>query len=369
MSAVRQLWDLLTGSISAGEFERFLRQEVPGAYSFYRRTMRNIPQPGSSVKRVARFAWYLFFAFLEKLTPVRRLLFAIAVFSFGAWFLSDQSQYAWWSVLLLILLLVLEVADKLVTKNELVIAREIQLGLLPSDPPSPVGHHVECYTEVANSVGGDYYDAISCPDGSVLYVLADVSGKGISAALYTTTVQTALRLFAAETQDPRELVLKLDTYLRGQLRRSYFLTLLVARVAPDGTLTICRAGHPGAIHVDVSESAVLPIRPPGAAIGMTTGGADSSAGNTLREALQCARTVLEAGDLLIVVSDGLLEAVDQEGREYGEKRLMALAHAFQTDEPAKFRDRLLADLKDFRQGADLRDDVTFLILRRDSEPA
>ena len=232
MNALRQLWDLLTGSISTSEFERFVRQELPGAYSFYRRAMRDIPQPTNSVRRAARFAWYLLLAFLEKLTPVRRLVFAGAVFFFVLWVLLDLSQYAWWSFLLLNLLLVLEVADKLVTKNELVIAREIQLGLLPSDPPVPSGFRVAAYSEVANSVGGDYYDAIACPDGSVLYVLADVSGKGISAALYTTTVQTALRIFATETQDPRELVLKLDSYLRGQLRRSYFLTLLVVNVEP-----------------------------------------------------------------------------------------------------------------------------------------
>lgn len=368
MNALRQLWDLLTGSISTGEFERFLRQEVPGAYSFYRRTMRDIPQPSGRVRKAARFAWYLTLAFLEKLTPVRRLLFAIAILSFGIWLLQDLTQYVWWSVLLLILLLVLEVADKLVTKNELAIAREIQLGLLPSLPATPAGHTVECYTEVANSVGGDYYDTIECADGSVLFVLADVSGKGISAALYTTTVQTALRLFATETQDPRALVLKLDSYLRGQLRRTYFLTLLIAHVTPEGSTTICRAGHPGALHADVSERSVVPIRPPGAAIGMT-GGADTASGNTLRDALQCTQVTLDRGDILLVVSDGLLEAVDLEGKEYGEERLRSLAGAFSDDTPTQFRDRMLADLKEFRKGADLRDDITFLILRRDPATA
>ncbi|MCU0452345.1 MAG: serine/threonine-protein phosphatase [Bacteroidetes bacterium] len=364
MNSLRQLWDLLTGSVSTSEFERFLRQEVPGAYAFYRRTMRDVPEPQSSVRRAMRFVWYLFLAFLEKLTPIRRLLFAVSVILFSLWlFFDGRSDQALWAFLLLNFLLVLEVADKLVTKNELSIAREIQIALQPSEPAEPAGFEVAAYSEVANSVGGDYYDAIQCPDGSVLYVLADVSGKGISAALYTTTVQTALRIYANDVQDPRDLVLRLGEYLRGQLRRSYFLTLLIVRVSPEGRAVVCRAGHPGAIYVDVSERATRAIRPQGAAIGMAAGGT-AEVGEALREAMRCEEVQMEEGDYLVMVSDGLLEAVDLEGREYGEARLSALVQTFSADNVAAMRGRILGDVKDFRSGADLRDDVTFILLRR-----
>jgi sigma-B regulation protein RsbU (phosphoserine phosphatase) len=365
MSAFRQLWDLLTGSVSTTEFERFLRQEVPGAYAFYRRTMRDVPEPRSSVRRAMRFAWYLFLAFLEKLTPIRRLLFAVAMILFVLWMLQGLSEHAFWAFVLLNLLLVLEVADKLVTKNELSIAREIQIGLQPSEPAAPAGFEVAAHSEVANSVGGDYFDAIPCADGSVLYVLADVSGKGISAALYTTTVQTALRIYANDVQEPRDLVQKLDLYLRGQLRRSYFLTLLIVKVSPDGRATLCRAGHPGAIFIDVSERSARAIRPPGAAIGMAAGGT-VEVGETLRDALKCEEVSLDEGDHLAMVSDGLLEAVDLEGREYGEQRLSALMQTFASDDVKALRSRILGDVKEFRSGADLRDDVTFILLRRRS---
>ncbi len=363
MNSLRQLWDLLTGSISTSEFERFLRQEVPGAYAFYRRTMRDVPEPRSSVRRGLRFAWYLFLAFLEKLTPIRRLLFAIALILFGSWMTQGLSEHAFWAFVLLNLLLVLEVADKLVTKNELSIAREIQIGLQPAEPPVPTGFEVEAYSEVANSVGGDYYDAIRCADGTVLYVLADVSGKGISAALYTTTVQTALRIYSTETQDPRELVLRLDGYLRGQLRRSYFLTLLIVRVGPDGRAVVCRAGHPGALLVDRSERIARAVRPPGAAIGMAAGAA-AGVEETLRDALQCEELHLDPGDLCVMVSDGLLEAVNLEGQEYGEQRALALVQTFCDESVVALKNRILGDVKDFRAGADLRDDVTFILLRR-----
>lgn len=363
MNSLRQLWDLLTGSVSPAEFERFLRQEVPGAYAFYRRTMRDVSEPRSSVRRALRFAWYLFLAFLEKLTPIRRLLFAVAVVFFVLWLTQGLPEHVFWAFLLLNLLLVLEVADKLVTKNELSIAREIQIGLQPAEPVVPPGFEVAPYSEVANSVGGDYYDAIACADGSVLYVLADVSGKGISAALYTTTVQTALRIYANDTQDPRDLVQKLDAYLRGQLRRSYFLTLLIVRVFPDGHAVLCRAGHPGALLVDASERAVRAIRPPGAAIGMAAG-ASSGAEETLRDALRWEELQMDAGDLLVLVSDGLLEAVNLEGNEYGEQRLSALVQTFHSEPVAVLRARILGDVKDFRAGSDLRDDITFIVLRR-----
>lgn len=363
MNSLRQLWELLTGSISTSEFERFLRQEVPGAYSFYRRTMRNVPEPRSSVRRALRFAWYLFLAFLEKLTPIRRLLFAVALILIGLWLTQGLPEHAFWAFLLLILLLVLEVADKLVTKNELSVAREIQIALQPAEPAAPRGFEVAAYSEVANSVGGDYYDAIRCDDGSVLYVLGDVSGKGISAALYTTTVQTALRIFSTETQDPRELVLRLDGYLKGQLRRSYFLTLLIVRVSPDGRAVVCRAGHPGALFVDASERTARAIRPPGAAIGMAAG-ATAGVEETLRDALKCEEVQMDRGDQLVMVSDGLLEAVNLEGHEYGEQRTMALVQTFCEDGVSALKDRILGDVKDFRSGADLRDDVTFIVLRR-----
>ncbi len=363
MTAFRQLWDLLTGSVSTSEFERFLRQEVPGAYSFYRRTMRDIPQPSSSVRRGTRFAWYLFLAFLEKLTPIRRLLFAVALVFFGLWLVQGLSEHAVWAFLLLNFLLVLEVADKLVTKNELSIAREIQIGLQPAEPVVPVGFEVSAYSEVANSVGGDYYDAIPVSDGSVLYVLADVSGKGISAALYTTTVQTAIRIYATETQDPRELVQRLDSYVRGQLRRSYFLTLLIVRTYPDGRVTICRAGHPGAVLVDTSERSVRLVQPAGAAIGMAAG-ASAGVEETLRDALRSEEVHLDEGDKLVMVSDGLLEAVNLEGGEYGEQRLSALLQAFHAEGVQALRDRILGDVREYRSGADLRDDITFIVLQR-----
>jgi sigma-B regulation protein RsbU (phosphoserine phosphatase) len=363
MNSLRHLWDLLTGSVSTSEFERFLRQEVPGAYAFYRRTMRDVPEPASSVRRAARFAWYLFLAFLEKLTPIRRLLFAISLVFFSLWLVQGLSEHAFWAFLLLNFLLVLEVADKLVTKNELSIAREIQIGLQPAEPVVPSGFEVSAYSEVANSVGGDYYDAIPCADGSVLYVLADVSGKGISAALYTATVQTALRIYATEVQDPKELVQRLDSYLRGQLRRSYFLTLLIVRVLPDGRATLCRAGHPGAIFVDGSEGTVRPVRPAGAAIGMAAGAA-AGVEETLREALRSEELQIDPGDHLVLVSDGLLEEVNLEGQEYGEQRLSALLQAFHSEGVVAMRGRILADLREYRSGADLRDDITFIDLRR-----
>ena len=362
-TAMRQLVDLFSKGISTIQFERFVRQEIPGAHSFYRRAMRQNEQPVGRIRSAMRVTWYIFLAFLEKLTPVRRVLYGAAIVLFILWWTDGPTSYSFYAFVLLNLLLAMEVADKLVTKNELVVAREIQLSLLPQSPACPAGCDIAAYSEVANSVGGDYYDAIQVRNGSVLYILADVSGKGIPAALYTATVQTALRLFAAEIDQPRELLVRLDAYLRGQLRKAYFLTIVIARVDADGTVTVCRAGHPGALWYRSSDKTVQPIRPQGAAIGLIVPG-DASAEKTVRSTLMEEVVVMGHRDALVLLSDGLLEATNMEGGEYGEPRLSGLLKAFPASTAEEWKERILADVLQFRKGADLRDDLTVVVVHR-----
>ncbi len=361
--ALRRFWDLLAGEVSGNTIERFIRDEIPGAYSLFRKNLRDEQLPAGRVRRFLRVVWYLFLVFLEKLTPIRRLLFALAVIFFVLGVGDPASSNLIWSFLMVNLVLILEVADKLVTKNELVIAREIQLSLLPSDLRVPPGFEVVAHTEVANSVGGDYYDTIPVKGGGVIYAVADVSGKGISAALYTTTVQTALRLFAEGSDDPAVLVRRVGEYMQDRLKRGYFLTLALMHVTPAGNVRLARAGHPRSILVTAKDGGAELVPTEGPAIGLGNLG-DNDVQVSLRKRLRNVKRRMEAGDLLVCVSDGVLEASRNDGEEYGEHRLTALLQAFRQESPEKLKDILLADLREFRSGHELRDDVTFLILKR-----
>ncbi len=353
----------MAGEVSGSAIDRFIRDEIPGAYSLFRRNLRDEQLPSGRIRRAVRVGWYLFLVFLEKLTPIRRVLFALSVFFFVIWLGDTASNYIVWSFLMVNLVLILEVADKLVTKNELVIAREIQLSLLPSELMAPTGFNIVAHTEVANSVGGDYYDTIPVKGGGVLYAVADVSGKGISAALYTTTVQTALRLFAEETSDPAKLIRRVGDYMQDRLKRGYFLTLGLIHVSPAGVVKMARAGHPPPILISGSRGEAELIRMDGPAIGLgAAGGAENR--SVLRRSIQTIQRRMRKGDTLVTVSDGVIEAAGPDGEEFGESRLITLLETYHGEPPDKLKAALLANLTEYRQGSELRDDVTFLILKR-----
>lgn len=360
------------------EIQRLINVEVRGTYDFFVRAMKPLPPEQNPVKRFFVFSWNLFVVFLLKLTPARRLLYAIGLILFF-FFLNDQQvSNAVYSFLILNLLLALELADKLITKDELSIAREIQLSLLPSEPEHLPGYEIAAHSEVARSVGGDYYDFIPLNDGGMLVVVADVSGKGISAALYMVKVQTALRLFARDSNDPRELLVRLNEHLHGRMKRNFFLTIALLKLHPDGRIDFCRAGHPPAIFYDCGRNEFSNLQPQGTAIGMkpssATNGSDTphtqiraDGGNGpsyFDDILENASLQLRSGDLLVLYTDGVVETADAVKNEFGQARLIQLLAQNVNVSVEAMRDAVISELKAFRNGAELRDDTTCVFIRR-----
>lgn len=360
----RGLYLLFTADLTKEDIQRLFSDELRGMYDFYVRNMQSVEGEKNSLMRGLTFCWYLFVAFLQRLTPARRLLYAIA---FGLFVMSPSGQFNVQIFIILNLLLALEMSDKLVTRDELEVARDIQVNLVPRELQIDGPFAVAAYSEAARNVGGDYYDCIRLTDGSSLVVIADVSGKGISAALYMVKVQTALRLFARDTCDPKQLLVRLNEHLHGQMKRNYFLTILLVQVQPDGTARVCRAGHPPALWVRCATHDSVWIQPRGVAIGMVTGGMNG--GGALFED-EYAKTVeaeslrLGEGDVLLLYTDGVIETANRNLEEFGAKRFDALARAFATETPERVRDRIVAGLQEFRAGAELRDDTTLLIIKR-----
>jgi sigma-B regulation protein RsbU (phosphoserine phosphatase) len=190
-----------------------------------------------------------------------------------------------------------------------------------------------------------------------LVVIGDVSGKGISAALYMVKVQTMLQMFAKETGEPSVLLERLNDLLYRRLKRNYFLTLALLRLHPDGAIELCRAGHTPMLFYDHAKNHCDWLEPKGLAIGL-----ENSSG--FRRRLELSKRILQSGDLLLLFTDGVSETADTRLMEFGESRLAQILSRNAQTSPEQIKSILLKELQVFRNGAELRDDTTFVVIKR-----
>jgi phosphoserine phosphatase RsbU/P len=242
-----------------------------------------------------------------------------------------------------------ETLEKTRIEHELNIAAEIQQALLP-----PGRHDGPFYEAVgaslpSRSIGGDFYDVTQMDDGSVGVVVGDVSGKGPAAALLTAKIQGLLTAYIEEAAP----ALTLDRVNTGLLRRpigARYATVFLAAVTADGALTYCNAGHNPAIVC--GGGTVRRLTDGGMPVGLFqhAGYADT-------------QVQLAPGDVLLIYSDGVTEALNPEGEEFGEERLVALLEAHETASAAEILERLIGAVQAFAAGAPQHDDVTALVLK------
>jgi serine phosphatase RsbU (regulator of sigma subunit) len=256
--------------------------------------------------------------------------------------------------ILLILLLALELADRVALKGDLEIAREIQSWLMPSEPPTVPGVDIAFATRPANTVAGDYYDVFFRPNGHLLLVVADVAGKGVPAALLTATLQASLRTLAALPGSVAELAGRVNHYACEQsLGGRRFTTAFLTELEPaTGRLTYVNAGH---------NWPVL-RRASGAIERLETGGLPL--GISLEAAYRSGAETLVRGDLLFLFTDGLVEAEDGQKQEYGEDRMLLVLKGLQGATSAEALKRIMASVEAFAGATRQHDDITSMVVRR-----
>lgn len=365
--SLRDFGRLFMSGLTSAEVEKLVSDDTRGMYTFYVKNMVPLQPNESRIARFFKFGWYLFLAFLLKMTPARRLFYAIAVVLVVIAFWDNDLMKALYAVLILNFLLALELADKLVTRDELEFARKIQMSLLPGVTVPVKGFSVSAHSEIAASVGGDYYDLIPLADGSTLVVVGDVSGKGISAALYMVKVQTALQMLSREVSDPRMLAMRLNQYLYGQLRRNFFLTITILRAYPNGTVTYCRAGHTPGLLYNARKGTCSWMQPKGTAIGLAPPegrGKGEDVHRIFEGSLVQEKAKLRPGDSVVLYTDGVVESVNRVQEEFGQARLMQTILEAAGGGVDSMKERLVDRLAGFRGGEELRDDTTFVILQR-----
>jgi phosphoserine phosphatase RsbU/P len=379
--SVRRFIAVFTEEVTTEDVQRLFTRDTRDAYRFFAR--------GIDRDRLTALPWYrrglthvrlFFLAFTLRLPPARRLLYGIAAltsvigllklfrgveltwfplvpgvarigFPVPTW--ADGALWLLAGVLLMNLLVMLEVADRLILKNDLEIAREIQQAMLPRGPLAGRGYEAFGATRPANTVGGDFYDVLPQPDGKLVIAVGDVAGKGSPAALLMALLLAILRTLVDEGMQPSDLLGRLNRQVSRHAPPSRFITLFYAEYCPStGALHYVNAGHNPPILLR-SNGRIERLREGGIALGMFEGSAYVAGG-----------TVLEPGDLLLLYSDGITEAEDPRGEPFEETGLDRLVRA-QSDKPlVTIAEQVFEAVEHHVQDTTFQDDLTLLLLRR-----
>ena len=259
-----------------------------------------------------------------------------------------------------------EVAEKKRLEEELRIARRIQMSLLPGDPPLIRGVTVAATCVPAREVGGDYYDFIPLGERRLGFLVADVSGKGTSAALYMAELKGLLLSLTRVHDSPRDLLVEVNRIIAPHIDSRSFITMIYAVLDLDqGTLTCARAGHTPLIYVrgDAGEKQAKQLLPSGLVVGLD--GFQSEF-----EALIEEQTVsVGDGDIVVLFTDGISEAMNEDDELFGEVRLGRVVERHADLGVTELRQEILSNVRAFVNGADQHDDMTLVLLKLASEGA
>jgi len=360
-SRARTFWQQVTDGLLLQELWAQFRAEAGTSYEVYSGDVERASLGNRGrARRLLTVLRALFWAMLLKLSPARRvfLLLALVLTLSG---MGDSEGHG--KVLLgvggLLVLLALELADRVTMKRDLEIAREIQKWLVPEVPPRVAGMDIAFQTRPANTVAGDYYDAFLRPRNEspvtperLMLVVADVAGKGVPASLLMATFHASLRTLAETAAPLVDLVPRLNRYACAQsLGGKRFTTAFLAELdTTTRELVYVNAGHNppllrrAAGDIDRLQEGGLPL-----GIQEET---HHDSGNTR----------LNIGDRLVIFTDGVIEAEDEQGDEYGEARLLDLLQTTRAASADEGMMDLMASLNAFVGKARQHDDITCLML-------
>ena len=260
--------------------------------------------------------------------------------------------------------LLAQAAEKKRLEEELRIAREMQMSLLPRDAASIPGLTLAPFSRPAREVGGDYYDVVRLGERRLGLLVADVSGKGTSAAFYMAELKGLVLSLSPIHQSPRRLLMEVNRILSASLDAQSFITMTYAVIDLDErTITYARAGHTPFLYLQPGAAAAAQmLAPDGLVLGLRD--LEGHFDALIEERSQR----IGPGDLAVLFTDGITEAMNEEADMFGEERLCRLIEEHATLAPHELLDRVLRDIEAFVGTADQHDDMT-MVLVRVNEPA
>ena len=376
-----------THDLTSEELGKLFTRETPEAYRFFARGINTAELEGLPWHQKAiKYAQGFFLAFTMRLSPARRLMYGVSLAFAVIGLLQLFSGFGLMRVpipialffvnirvpaplfangtisllvgfLLMNLLVLLEVADRLSLKRDLEVAREIQNAMLPEGTWSGPGVEAFGLTKPANTVGGDFYDILPQPDGTVLVALGDVAGKASPAALLMALLLAILRTLVDERMPLTALVQRLNIQVSRHAPASRFITLFLASFTPStGRLEFVNAGQTPPL-LRRQNGSIERLLQGGVALGMFEG-----------STYEAGELQLDPGDALLMYSDGLTEAESPDGQPFDEaglERTLALfAGAYQKTAAAELGKAVFDAVERHRRDQRLQDDLTVLVLSR-----
>jgi phosphoserine phosphatase RsbU/P len=361
-------WERITEGLELDQLWSSFKEEAKSGYRLY---SKEVPErDGNTVSRRRRardVASGFFWAILNKFSPAKRvILLASVIFILMPSFsiqtdngksFNGDAFHTWGGIGILVLLL-MEVADRITMKRDLEIAREIQTWLLPEKAPDIPGLDVAFFNRPANTVAGDYYDVFGREAGSggagkFVITVADVAGKSMPAALLMATFQASLKTQSSSSCDLLNLVSCVNQYACAHSRNgTRFTTAVIAEYDPaTRSLEYVNAGH---------NSPML-LKKSGELVRLEVGGLPLG---IMRDAqYSSARLTLSPGDLLLIFTDGLSEAVNEKDEEYQDDRISAQLRVAGAQSATAAMNLLTADMQSFIGMARQHDDITCLMAR------
>lgn len=361
---VRQFWQRVSEGRQLDDLWSQFAADARASYGFYGKDVdweeiQKLPR----WHRPFHIAKDIFWAMLMKMTPARRVLLLLALgmllmsgftFQFGR-NVAIEFKFELFAALIFLLLLSLELADKVTMKRDLEIAREIQMWLVPSEPPEVPGADLAFATRPQNSIAGDYYDAFYPEEQRhrLVVVIADVAGKSVPAALLMATLQASLRTIAGEGVPVAELATRLNRYASAySLDGRRFTTAVLCDYDPASRqLTYVNAGHNAPI-LRRANGAFETLEVGGLPLGIKPGAE-----------YQTATLELRPGDALIFFTDGVVEAFNESGEEFGNSRWQAAIRNLPDWNARETLQFLMRCVDEFVGATRQSDDITCLVFR------
>ena len=260
--------------------------------------------------------------------------------------------------------LLLTAAEKKRLEEELRIARQIQMSLLPRGNLDIPGLGITALCVPAREVGGDYYDFFPLGPGRLGVLIADVAGKGTSAALYMAELKGLVMALSQTYQSPRQLLIEANRILSDNLDSRSFITMTYAVIdLVSGVMTYSRAGHTPLIYMAGPGSGREPtaqvLIPSGMVLGLRIDGALEK----FNELLEEKEIPLQRGDVMVFYTDGITEAMNADSDLFGDSRLSRIVEEHGHLDSDELRERILREIETFVGSADQHDDMTMILIK------
>ena len=357
------------GGLARDTFHSLTREDFAGVYKrewpearkqLVSQHSEEIEQERRRWKRWLRNGNAIVFGLVQRLTPARRTFFALGLIIFisGFWNLAAGSRIAGAIDLLIgflifMLLLAMELIDKITFRDELVLARELQANLVTQEPPAHPSYDLDAFNRTANMVGGDLYEFVLLPGDRLALLFGDASGHGMTAGLVMAVAHAGFRTQLEIDASPPKMVAALNRILCATGGARSFFSGIYVLFEPDGRFTMTVSGHPPAVQIDPAGNILQRFGQGSYPLG-------------IRANLEWAPVTgtLKPGEMLLLYSDGLYEACDEADNQFGEERIERAIRRFAGESPRALVTELSQQLSDFCGRRPPEDDVSIAAIRR-----